>query len=106
MAVITVKEKSTCWISVSFYDRDGVLAVPTSVTVSVRDQATGTVLSAAASVTPASTIELTMTPTINTLQYQGNVYETRVVTVQSNYGAADEANDEYEYQVKNLKGVS
>jgi hypothetical protein len=108
MAIVqSVNEKSTCRITVTFTDEDGVLAAPSAISYSVRDQATNTILVADTSITPpSSTIEVTLSSAVNTLIYQGNLYETRVVTIQSTYGAGGVANAEYEYQVKNLRGVS
>ena len=95
-----VNEESTAYLTVRFFDKVNSLAVPASATWEVHDLYSGTVLLAPTAILPiANTVELTLTPVINTLVDGSNFEETRRVTVKALFGASDGCNDEYDYNV-------
>jgi hypothetical protein len=100
-----VPEGSSSYVTVTFKDKDGNLAVPLSVTYSTYCNTTGTAIKTNVALTPASSIVITLNALDNAIIVQSNSSEEKVLTVKSNYGVNDNANDEYVYQVKNLKGV-
>ena len=99
----SVKEGSLAFLTVSFYDEDNVLAVPTSATWEVHDKGTGTVMKIATAMTPiASQYEIELVSSINALVNSSNMEETRVATIKASFGTDREVNDEYEYDVIGL----
>ena len=95
-----VNEESTAYLTVKFYDKTNSLAVPASATWEVHDKQSGAVLLAPTAILPiANTVELTLTPTINTMVDGSHAEETRVVTVKALFGASDGCNDEYSYEI-------
>jgi hypothetical protein len=54
------------------------------------------------SVPSASSIEIEMLATDTAIIDQSNATERRLVTVKATYGAGDDVNDEYEYDIENL----
>lgn len=102
----SVKEKSVAYITVTFKDKNDNLAAPNSVYYQVHDKGSGQQLLARTQfMAVASSIELTMTTTINTLVSPRHEEETRVLTVEAAGGGVD-VNDEYEYDVLNLDYLS
>ena len=95
-------ERSTAWLTVSFKDKAGALAAPASANYRVDCLTTGTAIRAETALTPASSIEITLTPGDNAIVAAANVRETRRVTIKAAYGAADEIKDQYDYVVENL----
>jgi len=104
--VATVPEKTTAYLTVSFFDKAGAPAVPSSVTYRIDDLITNTQILADTALTPAASIEITLTPAQNAILNDANANEPKRVTVKASYGATDGLNDEYTYNVKNLSGVS
>lgn len=103
----TVKERSIAYLTVSFYDKNNALVVPSSATWQVHDLETKTVLQAATAMTPiASQFELTLTSTINALLSQDHMEETKRVTIKALYGVGLEVNAEYDYEIRSLEWVS
>lgn len=95
-------ERSAAWLTVSFKDKDRVLATPVSVTYRVDCITTGTVIRAITALTPASSIEIALTPDDNRIIADANQRELRRVTVKAVYGSGDEIVDQYDYAVDNL----
>jgi hypothetical protein len=52
--------------------------------------------------TPASAVEIVLTPTDNAIQAARNAYETKLLTITAGYGSGDALQSDYEYQVRNL----
>lgn len=103
----TVNEKSSSFLTITFYDKDGVGVSPTSATWKVHDLETGTVLKAAVSLSAGSSVEVELTVPINSLVTSTNQFETHVVTVEATYSGSDHGhNEQYYYQVKNLNFVT
>lgn len=102
-----VNEGSVAYLTVSFYDKNNVLAAPASATWEVHDKESGTVLLAATSIAPiASQVELTLTPTINTFVDRNNDEETRRVTIKATWGVGNTTNAEVDYNIIDLEWVS
>jgi len=102
----TVPEKTTAYLTVSFLDKAGAAAIPSAVTYRIDCLTTNTAILADTALTPASSIEITLTPAQNAIINQSDALETKRVTVKASYGASDGLNDEYDYLVKNLSGVT
>lgn len=100
-----VNERSSAYITVAFLDKNGAPAIPTSITYSTRCTSTGTAIKSNVTVTPASTIIITLDALDNAIQNTSNSSENKLLTVRSTYGTNDECNDEYAWSVKNLTGV-
>lgn len=96
-----VSAGSTAYLTATFRDKTGALAVPSTVTYKVDCLTTGTVILASTSATASSSVEFTLTPTINTIQTSTNQKEVRRVTVTGSYGASDAIVAVYDYVVIN-----
>lgn len=98
----TVNENSVAYLTVSFYDKTGILASPSSGTWQVHDVATSNVLQAPTYITSiSSSVELVLTSTINTLVDPASGEEVRRVTIRS-FFVDGECWDEYDYNVLGL----
>lgn len=105
MTTLTITEQSTGYLTVSFYDKADVLAVPVSATYRIDDPDTGAAIHAVTSLTPASQIEITLTKADNTILNENGKNEQRRVTVIGVYSATDQVADEYIYKIINLAKV-
>lgn len=101
-----VNERTTAYLTVAFFDKTGAAAVPASATYRIDCLTTGTVILDDTALTPAASIEITITPTQNRIITAANAQETRRVTVKATYAGSEQDNREYDYQVKNLAYVS
>lgn len=101
-----VNELSTAYLTVTFFDKTGVVATPITVTWSAHDKSTGIEMQAETSLSPASSIEITIPKEVNAILFNRNVRETRLITVKATYGNNESINSYYEYTVANLKYVS
>ena len=100
-----VNDGSTAWLTVSFYDKDSVLEVPSAIEWTVVDVASGTVLINPTLVgSPASQVELTLTAACNTMQGSGDK-ETRRVTVEASFSGSEAQTKAFEYDVVNLEQI-
>lgn len=103
----SVNEQTTSYLDVTFRDRDGTPSSPSSATYTVTDAATGTVLRTATAINPiAAQVTITLTPEDNTIVNAAKKAEIRIVTIESTYGASDELNDEFRYELVNLNVVT
>ncbi|OHD23484.1 MAG: hypothetical protein A2Y38_19115 [Spirochaetes bacterium GWB1_59_5] len=100
-----VKEGSTAYLTATFKDKTGALAAPSTLSYRIDCLTTGQVVRDDMLLTPADTVEITLTPADMAILTAGNSRETKRVTVKAGYGANDAVNDEYELIVKNLGGV-
>jgi hypothetical protein len=102
-----VNEKTTSYLTVKFYDKDKVLAAPSTITYTVYDVDTNTKIIDTTSVTPGSTVEITLPGgTANVIVTTGKRIEKRRVTIQASYGGSDTLKENYFYEVVNLEDVS
>lgn len=108
MSTVTqqVNEGSTAYLTIEFADKDGLPAVPNTVTYRIDCMTTGTAILASTSLTPASSLEITLSATYNRIIAQDNKYEKRLVTVVAGYAGSEALTSEYTYLVKNLSKVT
>jgi hypothetical protein len=103
----SVNEGSVAYLTVKFYDKNNNLAAPSSATWEVHDIESGSVLLAATAIAPiANTVELTLTPTINTFISSLNDEETRRVTIKATWGVGSTTNAEVDYDINDLTWVA
>ena len=100
-----VKEGSTAYVTVTFKDKAGVSAAPSTLNYSLHCLTTGAVLRNAVTLTPGASVEIVLTPVDNAMQIAANLRETRRITIKAGYGASDAVNDQYDYEVANLSQV-
>lgn len=102
-----VPEQSTCWITVSFFGKDGSPATPNSATWQIIDVDSGTEMLAEAAIGGlGSSVELQVPPAANVIQDDTLSEETRRLIIKSTYGASDEYNKSYDYIVENLSVIT
>lgn len=101
-----INEQTSAYYTVSFYDKDGALEAPTSVTYSVHDQTDGTVIRTATALTPDSVILVHLDSTDTAMQDETRDYEIHVLTVIGSYGSNDKVTVAIPFQVDNLLGVA
>jgi hypothetical protein len=97
-----VKERTTAYLTVTFKDKNGVAVAPNSASYRIDCLTSGQAVKAPTALAPASSIEITLTPADNAIRVATHVRETKRVTVSAIYGASDEVNDQYDYDVVNL----
>lgn len=103
----TVNENSTAWLSLSLKDRAGEPAQPPqSVIYRIDCLTSGAVIREDTAVTPAGEIELVLTPADNRVIDTSRGSERRRVTVVAAYGEGDQVTGAYDYEVRNLTGVT
>ena len=101
-----VNEGTTSYLSANFKNKLGVDQEPTEVYYRIDDIASGTVIRAATSIDPASTVEIEVTSTDNRILNQSQSSENRRITVVASYGDDDKVTSEYVYRVQSLSGVT
>lgn len=97
-----VTERSTAWLTVSFYNRAGVLEIPATATYEIWDVASGTTIKASTSLTPASSIEITLSSDDNKILNQELFREARKVIVTAAYAGSEKLVQDYVYHVRNI----
>ena len=101
-----VNENSTAYLTLTFKDKNGNLATPQTIIYNIHCLTNGQEIKGDTNVTPASSVEITITPNENRIIDPNNKYERRLVTVTATYNANDEVTAEYEYKVLNLRYIS
>ena len=101
-----VNEKSTSYVTVSPKNKDGDSETPSTLVYQIDCITTGTPMLAETSLTPGTSVEITITPTQNAINDQSNSNEGRKVTVTAGYGANDQVIEVFNYRVKNLYAVT
>jgi len=102
-----LKEKSTGYLDAAFKDKDGNPVAPASARYRIDCLTNGveilgwTVINA-----PQAVHELVLTAAQNVLINPANRAERRLVTVEATDGAGETSNAEYEYSLRNMKGVA
>lgn len=102
----TVNEKSTAWLTVNSFDKDGVAEAPSTMTYRIDDVDSGTEILADTALTPATSVTIQLTPADNTLVDAARKQERHRVTVHTEFGVDDEHNEHFTYTVRNLEGIS
>jgi hypothetical protein len=100
-----IPERSTSWLTIELYDKDGKLETPSSVVYSIMDVASKEILVPETNLPSSSVIEVELSPQVNRIVNPKNKEETRRVTVIAYYGDNDSLTGEFDYIVKNLTGV-
>lgn len=97
-----IPEDSTGYLTVAFLDKAGAPAVPSSVTYKIDCVTNDASVRIATALTPATSIEITLTPEDNKIIADANEYEVREITVSATFGVGDESHDSAQWRVKNL----
>lgn len=106
LAKRSIQEQSTLVIGARFRNRASVAdAVPTNVKYRIDDLATGSQLLDWTSVTPAASVNITITALQNAIRNDANSIETKQLTVASDYGLSTQYIDRTTWDVRNLKGI-
>ena len=92
---------TTNYITVSFYDKNGTLAAPSSASWKAIDVETKTEMQSTTVLTPASSIEITVPDTVNVLVDDTNWVETRRIIVTASYGVGESIVATFDYQISN-----
>lgn len=100
----TFRERKTGWITPSFRNRSGVLTAPSAARYRIDDKGSGTQILDWTALTPASSIEIPITPDQNALIDPTLDEEIHVLTVESTFGSVtDMMPEEYEFTVRSLR---
>ena len=106
---MTVNEKTSITLTVTFRDENGALVVPSAATYRLDDVGSQTAILAATALSLASSVNVLITSTQNRILTSTNQSESREVTVEFDYTGglgAMHSTDKYAYEVLNLYGVS
>lgn len=103
----TVNERTTLILTVAFFDEDDVACVPSSARYRIDDKTSGTAVLGWTTIAPlAVSVDLHILKGWNSMVSETHQYETRVVTVEFQYGTGRQGTDEYTYRIKNLYGIA
>ena len=104
---LTIFEKSTSWIDVSFTDIDGAAAAPSTLEYCLDCMSTETlILDWTSVVGPSSTTRIQITPEQNSIHDSTKTSELHRITVKATFGLSDQATSEYKYLVRELDKVT
>lgn len=101
----SVNEKSTAYITVSFFDKNKAPIAPDSITYNTLDVLTGAMIKTSITVTPAASVVITLDAADSAISNISRAYENKCLVVKSVYGV-EQCNDEYFWSVKNLNVVA
>ncbi len=101
-----VNERSTAYLTVTFKDKAGAAQQPTAASYRIDDVATGTEIRADTSLTPGTSVEITLTPADNAMVSATRPIEVHALTVTATYGDADAVRGVYLFEVANLMAVA
>ena len=99
-------EKSSVTVTATPFDVDGIAYTPTTARYKVNDCRSGNELVAWTSLTPSTSMEITVPGSVNTIVNDRNAKETKVITVNTDNGLSTEHNEDYTYAIKNLRFVT
>ncbi len=102
--MLTIREESRQVFRVEFVDEDRQRFIPDTARYRLDDKDSGTVLVDWTTMTPALTVDITIPASANRILNDCNRYETRVLTIQSDYDTDQQLSDDEEYRVRNLSG--
>lgn len=105
MALTQITEGTTAYLTVAYTDKAGEPAAPSGITYRIDDLASGTQVLDDTVIAPGASVEITLPPSVHVPIGNARVQRRRV-TVKATYGADDGINNEYEYELINLGGVS
>lgn len=101
----SVNEGTTCYLTITFLDKNGNAVAPSSVTWEAIDLKTGTVMKSETGITPGATIEIAVPASVNAMHDAAMLEEIRRITIKASYGADDKVTGQYDYRVINLSRV-
>jgi hypothetical protein len=103
---LTINERSTMLLPISFKDENGVLTVPETAVYRIDDPASFTAIVPRTALPLESSQNIEIRPDQNRIIDEQSTSEERVVTVDWTYhNNLRRGTDEYRYRVKNLYGV-
>lgn len=104
--MLLISESSRQKFRIAFLDEAYQLFVPGSIRYRLDDQTDSRLTTVLdwQDVTPDSTVEITIPAGANDILNDQNPYETRVLTVQSDYGTDNQLSDDLTYRIRNLTG--
>lgn len=106
--MLTIQEQSRQKFSVSFKDETYALFTPGSVRYRLDDVTIPewpSVVLDWQTLPPDTSVEITIPSSANSILNDSNSYETRVLTIQSDYGTDDQLSQELQYRVRNMSGI-
>jgi hypothetical protein len=106
MSVPEVNERSAARLTVDFLDFADSPSAPTSATYQVFVRDTGLELKAEAALTPAAQVEIDLDSDSTQIIDDAKSREAHTVLVKATYGAKDEVNGSFTFDVVNLKKLS
>lgn len=101
-----VKEESACTITARFFDPNDVAVTPQTARYRLKDVTNDRVVIDWTDLTPATSVDIDVDAEDNRIYDTANASEERVLSVQANYGQANQYADEERYVIENLKGFS
>jgi len=105
MTTDTVNEGTTAYLTATFRDKAGTLALPDAVSYRIDCMANRQEIRDDTSATPGTSVEITLTPADNAIIDATKSRELRRVTVTGTYGESDAVVEQYDYWVRNLRNV-
>jgi len=105
--MLTIREQSRQKFAIAFIDENRRPFVPGSVRYRLDDITDGRnqqILDWTSVLTPDSSIEILIPSSANLILNDSNTYETRLLTVESDYGTDNQLSNDESYRVLNLKG--
>ena len=107
MLPVTINERTTAWLAISFFDELGNAITPSALTYSIHCLTTGNVVLPDTQLSLlASVMSVQLTSSQNSMQNASNLQEFRRLTVAAAYGDGAETTAEYDYVVRNLNFIS
>ena len=106
--MLTIMEQSRQKFSVSFKDETYALFMPGSVRYRLDDVTVPewpTVVLDWQTISPDTSVEITIPSSANSILNNRNPYEERVLTIQSDFGTDDQLSEELSYRIVNMQGV-
>jgi len=103
-SVGTVNEASTAYLTVSFYDKDGELADPSSISYRIDCLTNGQEVKDDTAVVPAAaTVEITISSTDTAIINAANEVEEKEVSIIGSGGGIVQVQEKCQFTVRNLR---
>lgn len=101
-----VPEQSTAWLTVTFKNRSGLLEAPSSFRYRIDTNEGIEVKDWETISNPSASYEITLTPSDNSITGSNQIVQKNIVTVNATFGAGDERNQKFDYNVRNLSKIT
>ncbi len=105
MLVAKVNEGSRLPLEIELRDYTNAAVVPTTLRYRIDCDTTGKALVAWTTLSPASSISLTVPASANAIQNRCNPTEIKVITFEADAGTDNAFTSEHKWQVINLRGI-